>query len=169
MSKRKSTGLIHYERVRSQMRTGDVVAFSGNVGFSKFIKWATRSPYSHVGMVYHDRLNGGFGDSVMRIESTTETNHLDAYNEGAIAMQAWLRETHNQQVPYDFVQVYGAALDMFDRIGYDNKENFNTLFCSELVNKALKIAGVLDEDLNASEQTPADVVNFPCFKAPVPD
>lgn len=184
------------------MKTGDVIGFSGNTGFSSIIKWATGSIYSHVGMVHNTRLSGGFGDSVLLIESTTESIGVDATNnqlikgvqlhwlskrllmydgsvwwaplkqplpqEGMEEMQAWLRQTNNQQVRYDRTQVMGAGLDLFERFKVENRESFSTLFCSELVTKALKIAGVVDSNLNASEQTPQDVMSFECLEQALP-
>jgi hypothetical protein len=183
------------------MQTGDVIAFSGNVGFSNVIKWATKSQYSHVGIVVKAALGSGFGDSILIIESTLETNVLDAQKKQAIKgiqmhwlskrielyngsvywlglinplhpekqakMEAWLRQTNNKKVPYDYLQIYNAAIDWFDELGLSNQPEFSTLFCSELVAKALQIGGAIDPSLNASEKTPGDVVNFPCFKDPV--
>lgn len=71
------TNLSMYERIRPQMKTGDVIAFSGNGLVSEIIKRKTRSEISHVGMVYSTRMEG-FGDSVMLIESTTLTSSPDA-------------------------------------------------------------------------------------------
>lgn len=198
---RIGSNLASYEEYRSQMQTGDVIAFSGNVGFSNVIKWATKSPYSHVGIVVKAALGSGLGDSILIIESTLETNVLDAQKKQAIKgiqmhwlskrielyngsvywlglknpldpekqakMEAWLRETHNKKVRYDYLQIYNAAIDWFDELGLSNQPEFSTLFCSELVAKALQIAGAIDPSLNASEKTPGDVVNFPCFKDPV--
>lgn len=88
-------------------------------------------------------------------------------SEGLAKMQAWLRQTYNQKVPYDYVQVCGAGLDEFDGLGCENKRDFSSLFCSELVTKALQEAGVVSSDINPSEQTPQNVVTFPCCKEPV--
>jgi hypothetical protein len=44
--------------------------------------------------------------------------------------------------------------------------DLSALFCSELVTAALQIADVVDPYINPSKQTPADVVNFPCFSHP---
>lgn len=146
-------------------------------------------------------MGGGFGKSVLIIESNIEVKQRDANNQdvikgvqihwlskrlemydgdvwwvplqhklpqkGLLKMQAWLRETHNQKVPYDFVQVCGASLDLFDAFGFENKQDFSSLFCSELVTKALQEAGVISDEVNPSEQTPQDVVTFDCFKEPV--
>lgn len=183
------------------MKTGDAIAFSGKAGFSNLIKWVTKSLYSHVGLVLTARLGGGFGPSVLIVESTTETDLTDVYNrqvikgvqlhwlskriqmydgevfwvplkeplptEGKTQMEAWLRETHNQRVPYDSVQVMGAGLDLFDRLGLHNQPDFSKLFCSELVTRALQIASAIDFSINPSEQTPKNVVDFPCFHAPI--
>ena len=83
------------------------------------------------------------------------------------AMESWLRETHNQKVPYDYLQIYNAAIDWFDELGLSNQPDFSTIFCSELVAKALQIAGLVDPRINPSEATPDDVIKYPCFKEPV--
>lgn len=197
---REASRLYQYEKVRSQMKTGDVIAFSGTTGFSDFIKLATRSPYSHVGIVLKADFGGGFGESILMVESTTETSIRD-YNkkeaikgvqihwlskriemyqgsvwwvplqkpleiEGQHEMEAWLRQTYNHRVPYDFVQIYGAGIDIFDRYGLENDPDFSTLFCSELVAKALQVGGAVDEKVNPSELTPRDIVYLPCLQQP---
>lgn len=40
-----------YESIRAELKTGDIVLFSGKGGVSAGIKWATFSRWSHVGMV----------------------------------------------------------------------------------------------------------------------
>jgi hypothetical protein len=199
---RENSSLELYERYRSQIKTGDVIAFSGNEGFSKLIKWASGSMFSHVGIVLSTNLSGELGHSVLIVESTVETSVRDATNsevikgvqlhwlskrilmydgsvwwvplkkplpqDGLEKMQSWLRQTNNQRVPYDYVQVMGAGLDMFERLGITNRTSLSTLFCSELVTKALQASGIVDLGLNPSEQTPNDVVNFPCFDAGLP-
>ena len=56
-----------YRQVRPQLQTGDIVLFSGRDPYSFLIRVATRSPYSHVGLVLHlPELN-----SVFLWESTT--------------------------------------------------------------------------------------------------
>ncbi len=79
-------------------------------------------------------------------------------------MQAWLQDIEAQQTPYDFWQVARAGLSI---LGLDNTPDDTALFCSELVTRALQIAGVIDDLINAAEQVPADIVKFPCFKPPI--
>jgi hypothetical protein len=72
---------------------------------------------------------------------------------------------------YDHSQAAGSAIDFFDTInlpfkmrgpGY-NRENFERLFCSELVAAGLKAAGALPAELNASEATPIDICRWHIF------
>lgn len=194
---RTGSNLITYEQYRSQMKTGDIMAFSGKSHFSQLIKWATRSDYSHVGILLKVNLGGGFGESILLAESTLLTDlpnfdqqrairgvqmqwlskRLEMYN-GSVSwlslkkplepknqtnMEAWLRQTYNKKTPYDHTQILGASLDIFDQFNLENKEDLSTIFCSELVTKALQIAGVIDPTLNPSEMTPQDVLHFDCF------
>ena len=45
-----------YKIVRKQMKPGDVIAFGGKGHFSEIIKWTTRGPVSHVGVILQSRL-----------------------------------------------------------------------------------------------------------------
>lgn len=64
-----------YDQIRSKMKPGDVIAFSGKKGFSEIIKWATRSEVSHVGVIlqsklwYNEKSQAGFFNQI--IESTS--------------------------------------------------------------------------------------------------
>jgi len=45
----------------------------------------------------------------------------------------------------------------------DNREDLDRLFCSELVVAGFEISGLLN-DINASEQTPRDVIEFDLYE-----
>ncbi|MGI0485389.1 hypothetical protein ACN4EK_08135 [Pantanalinema rosaneae CENA516] len=79
-------------------------------------------------------------------------------------MQQWLLEVEQQRIPYDFVQAIGAGFDLLDRWGIENQADDSALFCSELVIRALQIAEVVDPEINASEQTPLNVMELSCFQ-----
>lgn len=79
-------------------------------------------------------------------------------------MQQWLLEVEQQRIPYDFVQAIGAGFDLLDRWGIENQADDSALFCSELVIRALQIAAVVPSEINASEQTPLNVMQLPCFQ-----
>lgn len=194
---RQISPIDEYEQNRDKMKTGDVIAFSGNKGVSHFIKWASGSQYNHVALILESDLGGGFGRSILIIESTPVleprdaegrkvikgvqinwlSRDLDMYNgkiwwvplkqslapDKLVQMQSWLRQTYNERKRFDTIQALGAGFDLFDRLGLANPPNLTKLFCSELVTEALQIAGVVEQSLDPSEQTPGDVVKFPCF------
>jgi hypothetical protein len=87
--------------------------------------------------------------------------------EGMAKLQVWLQTIESQEIPYDFIQAIGAGIPQVELIKLRNAPDFSALFCSELVTRALQIAGAIDETLNPSEQTTADVMQFPCFKQPL--
>jgi hypothetical protein len=79
-------------------------------------------------------------------------------------MQTWLRQERAKQVKYDTIGAIEAGINLFDWVpGIQNEPDFSSLFCSELVTKALQVAGVVSETINPSNQTPADVTKFECF------
>ena len=83
-------------------------------------------------------------------------------------MLVWLTDVHTKKIDYDSFQAIGAGLDLFDMIpGIEMEPDFSSLFCSELVSKALKIAGVICDEINTSEQTPADICDYSCFEKPI--
>lgn len=190
-----------YTPHRNQMKTGDLIIFSGTSFVSEVIRWKTNSPYSHVGMVLDTFHNEGFGQSIMVIESTSLidipdiqtkeivkgvqlhwlSKRINAYkgsifwaplheplsHDGTIIMQQWLRSKHNARVSYDYAQAIGAGLDFFDDFGLENEPDFSTLFCSELVAKALQKARIISEAYNPSEMTPQNIVDLDCYGEPV--
>ncbi|MEQ9356265.1 MAG: hypothetical protein RLP97_13155 [Coleofasciculus chthonoplastes F2-STO-03] len=197
---REPSSIHEYESVRDRIKTGDVIAFSGRLCISHLNQWVTQSPYSHVAMVLEVEMGGGFGKSVLIIESAapqTErdpigrkaikgvqinwlSRRLDMYKGKAwwlplqepiapdqlLKMQMWLRQTYNERRPFDTLQAAKAGVILLNRLGLGNKLDLSALFCSELVTAALQIADVVDPYINPSKQTPADVVNFPCFSHP---
>ena len=184
-----------YSKIRGEMKTGDLISFSGKSRISNLIKWRTRSDISHVGIVYGTEL--GKTPRVFLMESTG-LNNLPDYKTGEFvkgvqlqqlskriatydgqvywhklmdhindteqdAMLNWLMSTHDKRVPYDTFQAIGAGADLFDSLGLVNEPDFSSLFCSELVCKALQLAKIAPDYLNPSEQTPADVIDYECF------
>ncbi|NEP80219.1 MAG: hypothetical protein F6K17_11670 [Okeania sp. SIO3C4] len=85
-------------------------------------------------------------------------------------MQSWLWDLNHNHTPYAFYKSVGAWLAQnkyFD--GETNIKSSKTsasFFCSELVAKALQIAGTIDLKLNPATQTPGDLMSIPCFQEP---
>lgn len=178
-----------YKEIRTKMKTGDLIAFSGKSRISNIIKAGTNSDISHVGMVFETDIMGD--GRVEIIESTSLTTLPDTHTgeirkgvqrqmlsqrmdmyEGQVYWQplniklgvaeqarmfSWLYCKWASKVKYDTVGAIVAGVDIVDII---NEPDFSTLFCSELVAEGYRLAGLLPENYNASEATPADVVKF---------
>jgi hypothetical protein len=165
------------------MRPGDLIAFGGKGNFSTLIKMRTRSTVSHVGAVLL-RLDAGAVPRVEVIESTSlygkkgvQTNALGQHvaNYGGEIWWLPLSEKVRERFapaafveraitylgrPYDFKQAVGAAIDWPERLVgnvFENDEDFQRFFCSELIAALYEHSHVLS-DINASEETPADLV-----------
>jgi len=176
-----------YQELRNYMKTGDVIGFSGKGDVSNVIKHFTNCDISHVGIVYRtaeDRViimestslndipDCVTGEQIKGVQQQYLSDRLSSYDgqaywyaldtdvEDFTPMNIWLEDVHEDRTEYDTVQAIGAGIDYFVP---DNHECYRKLFCSELVSQALQLAGVIPEDINASEQTPADVVNYPCL------
>ena len=86
----------------------------------------------------------------------------------ASQMQSWLWQLNNRSVPFAFLKSMqsGLAKNKFfhPEIDLSSSNMAKSLFCSELVVRALQIAGVLDTRLNPAVQTPGDLMSFSCFQ-----
>lgn len=82
-------------------------------------------------------------------------------------MQFWLREAEQQHIPYDIVQALGAGIAEITNTHGTIQPDDSALFCSELVTRALQVAGAVANTVNAAEQTPANVMEFSCLASPV--
>lgn len=69
---------MRYENIRGQLKTGDIILFSGKGGVSDGIKFFTLSKWSHVGMVYCFNDARDVNGTVFCWESTTLTSIPDA-------------------------------------------------------------------------------------------
>jgi len=65
---RKKEPLAAYKKIRPKLKTGDIALFSSKGVFAKAIQWATKSKWSHVGMV----INIEGWDLVLLWESNTK-------------------------------------------------------------------------------------------------
>jgi hypothetical protein len=179
-----------YQRIRDKIKTGDLIAFSGKSLVANTIKSFTDSDISHVGIVY--RADGGrvqlmestslsnqkdikHNDYIKGVQLHYLSERIEKYN-GEVylkrilkpipnekEMLEWLSVKHSKRTPYDYLQAFGAGVDTFDFIGLRNEPDFSSLFCSEMVAKALQVGGVISEQVNPSEETPADVMDYLCF------
>ncbi|MDH4320991.1 MAG: hypothetical protein OEV73_05765 [Desulfobulbaceae bacterium] len=68
---------MKYDALRSELKTGDVLLFSGKSGISEGIKFFTLSKWSHVGMVYKFESDLDPKGSIFCWESTSIGNVAD--------------------------------------------------------------------------------------------
>lgn len=135
--------MVHIIESTSLATTPDVITKELFVGVQ--IQQLSRRLETEEGQVYYVPLKSPIGE----------------YNKAA--MVDWLRYKHTQRTPYDSVQALGSGLDLLDGLGLENEIDFSKLFCSELVTKALQLAGKVDLEINPSEMTPEDVMKFDCL------
>lgn len=173
----------HYSAIRSDLKTGDVVLFSGKGGLSAGIKFATGSQWSHVGLVYYLKEY----DLMAIWESTTLTTFADLDTgvprkgvqivplseriktyDGEVSIRhlnkslssirrrrlVTLRERF-KGIPYEEseLQLIKAA---YDGPFGANERDISSLFCSELVAETFQELGILSTTLPSNEYTPAD-------------
>lgn len=182
---------IDYKSAREEMKPGDVIAFSGKGHLSEIIKWATRSPISHVGVIMQAELSfSEKGLDNLIIESTTLGNfsgvkisrmserlrtyegevwwlplNIDIRNLSFDEKKYFNFLIDNEGKPYDSIQAALAGLDKLDTLGITNAhEDFSRFFCSELVAASLEQAGTV-KNVNASEVTPIDLCMFKIFES----
>lgn len=178
----------NYIDVREKMQAGDVIAFGGVGAFSTAIKAVTLCPVSHVGIILKTNvpaLDGVYINQIIESASIKKGKagvqinrmslHIESYDGDIwwLPLHSGARARLNEKVffefllnqegkAYDLPQAIGSAVDIIP----DNKEDLDKLFCSELVSAGLEKAGVIGS-INASEQTPADVVGFGIYGKPV--
>ncbi len=178
---------MEYKLARPLMSQGDLIAFSGTGVVSALIKAVTLSSISHVGVILKTKVMGSgaiinqiiestsLGDGFAGVQINRMSQRVEQYkgkiywyalnDEAGIKFQAdkffnfMLKQNRK---PYDKIQ---AAFSAFD-FAPDTPEDFSKMFCSELVTAGYEKSGII-KNINASEQTPADVCNFGIYKAPV--
>lgn len=159
-----------YESIRRDLKTGDILLFSGTGFVSWLIKRITFSKYSHVGMVYVIDRN------VYCWESTSLTKGRDGVQISLLSNKllsykgkVWVRHlTTNRSIEFynaidnfrDAVKKRRYEQNIWELMGsalpWKNKANLTTIFCSELVAEALKRACVIARGKPSNEYTPAD-------------
>ena len=174
----------YYDKYREDIKTGDIVLFSGNNNSSRFIRYVTKSKWSNVGMVIkiHDY------DVVLLWESTTMNDIPDFYDKvpkyGVMMVplservraydgEVYLRRLSNP-ISYDMVKQLVALRDevknrpyeqdKWDMIrsvidsgsSFENKRDLSSIFCSELVAEALQRIGLITNTIASDEFTPKD-------------
>lgn len=175
---------LPYESLRNQLKTGDIILYSGKTPFSMAIRLATRCPWSHCGMVLkleqYDFLTVWESTLLTHIKDVETQQYMKGVQlmplservrlyDGEIAVRQLqdvvfseadtlrlmkLRKEISRR-PYDF-DILEMFRSAYDGIGGDNQEDLSSIFCSELVAEAYQRLGLLDGELASNEYTPAD-------------
>ncbi|MDP8206236.1 MAG: YiiX/YebB-like N1pC/P60 family cysteine hydrolase [Candidatus Electryonea clarkiae] len=176
--------MVTYETVRKNLKTGDILLFSGKGGISHGIKLFTFSKWSHVGMV----LRLPDSNAVFLWESTTLSNLRDAAdgkkkNGVQLVLLRERLDTYDGEVSLrrlngfkidneKYMDLMAFREEVRNRsyekneielikAAYDgpwghNEEDLSSLFCSELVAEAYQRVGLLTERKSSNEFTPKD-------------
>ncbi len=135
------------------MQPGDIIAFSGKGNFSEIIKWATRAPVSHVGIILQSKLligntpqdgffnqiiestslNGFSGVSISRLSDRVDTYDGEMWwlplseksRSKLKAKEFYDFLLHQEKKPYDMPQAVKSALDALDNVPLIGKATHN--------------------------------------------
>ncbi len=176
---------MKYSEIRNELKSGDMVLFSGGGFVSRMIQMFTRSEWSHVGLVIKD----DWWDMLLLWESTTlskiKTVHGNVRQGVAIRPLSEVIENYDGEVGIrtltfpltDAQELTIAELrqefkgrnyeeskselfkSAYDFIGGKNEEDLSSLFCSELVAEAYQRVHFFDEVKPSNEYTPADLAD----------
>jgi len=178
---------MKYSEIRDTLKTGDIVLFSGEGFISNLIKFMTRSPWSHVGMVIRSEVL----DMLLLWESTTLSKLKDIHSdtmkqgvqmvglsarvdsyEGLVGIRSLEGVEMNQSRmraladfraemkdrPYEQNKLE-LAKSAYDGPFGHNEEDLSSVFCSELVAEMYERWGLLPEKVSSNEYTPANLGN----------
>ncbi len=167
--------LGNYLLYRNHIQTGDLLGVRGYGLVARFIRWRTKSPYSHVGMFIRD-----YGDWVLVLQSDARHGVYEVpafrYLQNLHAGADWIPLDHEYirvEHPEYRSQILGARRELgrnYDHRGVLSyivpwiKQSTAAYYCSELVATIFKRIGLL-EDI---ELSPGDLLKKPFLKDPVP-
>lgn len=172
-----------YDEIRNELDTGDIVLFSGKGGISTGIKWITSSVWSHVGMVlripeYNLALlwesttlssiaDLETGKARQGVQLVPLSERLKQYDGEVSIRRLDIQRTPDQLAalmdfrsevkgrPYEQNKVE-LVKSAYDGAFGQNQEDLSSLFCSELVAEAYQRLGLISDQLQSNEFTPAD-------------
>ncbi|HNQ79080.1 MAG TPA: YiiX/YebB-like N1pC/P60 family cysteine hydrolase [Acidobacteriota bacterium] len=153
--------IVPYPRIRKELQTGDMLFASGNYVISKLIRKFTKSPWSHVGIIFPVKSPGG----ALLLESVEDKGvnflpmgrYLTDYYRGrpyngilAVARVRNLKKKHVEELskfgikelarPYDRDEIIKIVARIMAGMG--KKERDREYICSELVYECFLRAGI---------------------------
>ena len=167
---------IDYDRLRPQLRTGDLMFASGNHWMSRIIRRGTGSPWSHVGLVVRvphlDRVLLLEAVEDMGVRFAPLRKYLYDYGNGkpydgriVLARHHWVDERSASSLvnhgvdeltrPYDLSEAFKIVLRAW--FGWTRHEGNRAYICSELVEYCFARAGYQFTWSMKNYITPAEV------------
>jgi hypothetical protein len=160
----KQMPVIPYQKIRDQLKTGDIVFCSGSYAFSGVIQNLTKSVWSHVAVIYKDEELG----RVLMLEAEPQigirliplSNYLADYKgtkrcyKGQIVVARLNHDLPKEQLnkgisfgldaltrPYDNYEIFRIMIRILFKIS--KRERNKSYICSELVRDVFARAGVI--------------------------
>lgn len=172
-----------YRNIRKYLATGDLVFFSGNGFVSRFIRFVTWSPYSHVAIVLRqedDRVvlmeSTSIGGGFRGVQKSYLSERLQDYDGQAdvkflsLEQYPYLRISEGikflekcEGKPYDTKGALWAGLGQLFRI--PGKTRLDALFCSELADAFFCACGLVYG--NDRTPTPEELAERSLFRRSV--
>ena len=161
---------MQYAEKRCELKTGDILLFEGKGFGSWVIKRATFSKWSHVGMVYKA------ADDVFCYEALKLKKGKDGVQTSLLRARIkdydgkiWVRQLRTRRTQ-SFVERFDTYRERMKCREYENniwelmgaampwknKEDFTSLFCSELIAGAYQALHLIGKTIIANEFTPGD-------------
>ncbi|MCP3686626.1 MAG: hypothetical protein GY861_28645 [bacterium] len=173
---------LNYKNIRGDIKTGDILLFSGNSLLSKIIKLTTRSNWSHVGMAIesseHDMMliwestvrqkknsRGIFPQVGVQISTLSQkvdeydgivaVRHLEKEFDSDMTKELKLFRREAENTPYGF-DIKELLLAVYDGPLGLNIQDLSGLFCSELIAETYKRVGLVEKTIPSNEYIPSD-------------
>jgi hypothetical protein len=148
-----------YREARSAIQTGDVFLFQGVSALSRFIRWGSKSPYSHAGIAlwWRDRLmviqSATRGVEILPASTAVERydgqvdwwKPVDAVREATDGRRLIDAAFDELGKPFGVLPLVALVARMFrgeDQGNPDARRPSESYFCSQLVSRCYRKAGV---------------------------
>lgn len=153
------------------LQPGDIILFKGNGIVSKFVKFFTRSEYTHVAMMVSDTkmIEANWNKKVNVVDFIYNPLEMEVYrykNSLNVNQQISVVQTSYEMLNkyYDYAQIVVYLFEFFSKKHFNNPFNFQQfVICSELIDKSYlklmidlvpwrSIGNVSPDDLSKSKE-----------------
>lgn len=175
----------YQENIKENLRTGDIILFSGHGAISNLIKLFTKSEWSHVGIalrngttdlyiwesttlsdvddvIDHIKKKGvqlvSFAERTEKYHGKIAVRHLQGVtmdDAEADALKQLIIELENRPYEEHLIDLLKSSVDTYGK-EWHNEGDLSSLFCSELIATAYQHLGLLNKTEVADEYTPKD-------------